>query len=302
MTDNYKLPPSKFAASYPYNQATVTRSGHEIHINDTPGSESLRIMHTKGSYVEMDQTGNVTQLNVGKSFYYTQESFAETTEGHKDVYVGATSNEDVQGDARQVIGRSKYVGVGGDNFESVGGSKSTNVTLNKYETVTGQESVDIGLNANRSVGLYETNSVGLAKNDMVGLDWNVTAGKDIQMMNNGVFHIKCGTFIVDAGSIFLNTPTGIISLLAAIDIEINAGGSASMTAGGTTSISAGAAASVTAGGLASVTGLLGAQVNAGLGNPTIPLLDGSVQINSQTKVNLETPIATVQTTKYIVTT
>jgi hypothetical protein len=298
MTDNSRVPPSKFAASYPYNQATVTRGGHEIHINDTPGTESLRVMHTKGSYVEMDQTGNVTQVNIGKSFYYTQESFAETTEGHKDVFVGATSNEDVQGDARQVIGGSKYVGVGGDNFESVGGSKTTK-TLNKYDIVVGKESIDIGLNSEKNVGLYETNSVGLAKNDMIGLDWNVTAGKDIQMMNNGIFHIKCGKFIVDAGSIFLNTPTGIISLFAAIDIEMNAGGSASMTAGGTASITAGAIASMTAGGSASVTGLVGASVTAGIGG--VPVVDGSVQISSATNVNLETPLATVQTTKFIQT-
>jgi hypothetical protein len=301
MTDNFRVPPSKFAASYPYNQATVTRGGHEIHINDTPGTESLRMMHTKGSYVEMDQTGNVTQVNVAKSFYYTQDSFAETTEGHKDVFVGATSNEDVQGDARQVIGGSKIVGVGGDHFESVGGSKTTNVTLNKYETVVGEQNIDVGLNSTKSVGLYETNSTGLVKNEMIGLDWNVTAGQNIQMMNNGIFHIKCGTFIVDAGSIFLNTPTGIISLLAALDITMNAGGIASMTAGGSASITAGASASVLAGGLASVTGVLGAQVNAGVGNSLIPFLDGSVQLNSQTKINLETPLATVQTTRIIQT-
>ena len=60
--NNRRHPESTFEATYPYNQSTITRSGHEIHINDTPEKESLRVAHTKGSYVEIDKDGRTSPI------------------------------------------------------------------------------------------------------------------------------------------------------------------------------------------------------------------------------------------------
>ena len=44
---NEKHPDSTYAAQYPYNSSTVTKSGHEIDIDDTKGAERIKIAHTK---------------------------------------------------------------------------------------------------------------------------------------------------------------------------------------------------------------------------------------------------------------
>ena len=86
-TNNRRHPPSTFEAEYPYNQATVTRGGHEFHINDTPDKESLRIAHTKGSYVEIDKDGRTVVNSIGKAYYYMCDGFTTSVDGHHDLLV-----------------------------------------------------------------------------------------------------------------------------------------------------------------------------------------------------------------------
>lgn len=50
---------SAYAAQYPYNKVTTTRSGHTIEIDDTPKAERIHIYHKSGSYVEMFPDGSI---------------------------------------------------------------------------------------------------------------------------------------------------------------------------------------------------------------------------------------------------
>jgi len=50
-------PASAYGAKYPYNQVTVTRSGHVIEYDDTPGHERIRIFHKSGTYTEINNSG-----------------------------------------------------------------------------------------------------------------------------------------------------------------------------------------------------------------------------------------------------
>jgi hypothetical protein len=59
-------PPSAYAAEYPHNKVTETTSGHLIEIDDTPGSERIRVRHTSGTFVELHPNGDVVQSNSNK--------------------------------------------------------------------------------------------------------------------------------------------------------------------------------------------------------------------------------------------
>jgi hypothetical protein len=48
-----RLPDSSFKAQYPWNATHVSRSGHEFHVDDTPGAERIRQAHRTGSYWEL---------------------------------------------------------------------------------------------------------------------------------------------------------------------------------------------------------------------------------------------------------
>ena len=50
MSDNKRLPDTSYAAEYPFNQVSVSRSGHERHVDDTPGAERLREAHKSGTF------------------------------------------------------------------------------------------------------------------------------------------------------------------------------------------------------------------------------------------------------------
>ena len=101
---NNRHPDSDFNAQYPYNQSTLTRSGHEIHINDSPGSESLKIAHRKGTYVEINQDGRWIQTVVEKGYNYYKDGLTETVDGHKDIKIAGNLNSNVDNSINDVVG------------------------------------------------------------------------------------------------------------------------------------------------------------------------------------------------------
>ena len=71
--ENRRKTESTFSTEYPYNQATVSRGGHEFHINDAPGKESLKVAHTQGTYVEIESDGAWRQVVQAKANYYHKD-------------------------------------------------------------------------------------------------------------------------------------------------------------------------------------------------------------------------------------
>ena len=56
-------PVSPYNAKYPYNKVFRTEKGHLIEVDDSPNNERIHIMHRTGSYVEIDQAGDVVVSN-----------------------------------------------------------------------------------------------------------------------------------------------------------------------------------------------------------------------------------------------
>lgn len=231
--DNRRHPESTFQAIYPYNQATITRSGHEIHLNDTPGNESIRIAHTKGTYVEVESTGRWVQVVAEKAYQYIKSAMALTVDSHMDVKVGGTYTFNCNQSAFEAVATDKTVGVGGNLIDGVSGVREVHTEGDKLETVNGDSVVGIKGDQHQAIqGDVVTNITGV-KSDILASDWSVTSDAAVEMVVADQFRIKCDDFIVDAASNIQMKAGGTVLVDAVGEIIINsAAGPIRITAGG----------------------------------------------------------------------
>lgn len=67
-------PASAFQAEYPFNRVITTKSGHVIELDDTPDHERIHIYHRSGSYVEINNEGQVVTKSVADSYDITSKN------------------------------------------------------------------------------------------------------------------------------------------------------------------------------------------------------------------------------------
>lgn len=227
--NNRRHPESTFEAEYPYNQSTITRSGHEIHINDTPEKESLRIAHTKGSYVEIDKDGRTVFNSVGKAYYYFCDGFSATVDGHHDLKVKGVMNVNVDGSVKEETAGNRYMAAGGEFVLGVGSSLSQTVVGDKYESVGGDETTGVTGAEYRSVGAESVTYVKGVKTEILSDDWAVTSGGNIEILSDGNVRISCKNFIIDAESITLRTNSGDVTISSAGKVTSDSAGETTIT-------------------------------------------------------------------------
>ena len=76
-------------AKYPYNHVMETESGHYIEFDDTKDNERIHIFHKKGTFIEIDASGNVVIKTVG--------NVTNVVAGNMDTYVAQNYNLSVGG-------------------------------------------------------------------------------------------------------------------------------------------------------------------------------------------------------------
>ena len=206
--NNARYPESTFEAEYPYNQSTITRGGHEIHINDTPGKESLRIAHTIGTYAEIDRNGRTVVTSANGAYFYMKNGMTTTIDGHNDLKISGVQNINVDGSVNDETAGNRYVNTGKDLVVGVGGSLSQHTLNDKYESVGGNESSAVSGGEYRSIDGESVHIVGGVKSDTYNSDWAVTTGGNIEILTDGSMRIRCKNFIIEAESITLKTRAG----------------------------------------------------------------------------------------------
>jgi hypothetical protein len=219
--ENQRHPNSAFKATYPYNQATVTRSGHEIHLNDTPEHESIRIAHTKGSYFELEANGRWTQVVAERFYNYIKNSMTQTVDSHYDLKVGGTYALNIDQSAVEQVGKNKTVGIGENLVEGVGGVRELHTESDKYESVNGDAILGIKGSRHEAVEGDSVTSINGAKTDILQSDWMVSSQSGIEFNADGTIRFKCKKFIVDAEEIIMTTTGGDIRITASGITYIN---------------------------------------------------------------------------------
>lgn len=219
--NNERHPDSTFQTEYPYNQATVTRSGHEFHVNDAPGKETLKVAHTTGTYVEIEKTGRWVQVVVEKVYNYFKNTFTQTVDSHADIKVGGTFNFNVDKSSYEAVGLNKTMGVGDKLIDVVGGLRELLTKGDREETVIGTSTTAIRKDYNLDVGGAQTTNIKDTRTEMIGNDWSVT-GINTEMIMSGDFRIACRNFIVNAtDSVVITTAAGPITITAAGVVYVN---------------------------------------------------------------------------------
>jgi hypothetical protein len=270
---NARHPDSVFNAQYPYNQSTITRSGHEIHINDTPGSESIKIAHTKGSYVEIGPSGETTMVSVDKAYHYYNDGFTETVDGHKDLKIeggynintgDSGINQCTSGDmtvtagGEIIIGSSETVHIHsnddlsltteGDLVSQISGSVYSTAQGESIETLVGSKTInalgDIALTTLGGASIAGVTGVAINGGTDVsifgGVDVSVSAAGIVEIVSPVAIKLSVGPAGAPVSSIVL-TPAGIIITSPTVTINggvttINSAGATNINSGGVTDI------------------------------------------------------------------
>ena len=218
--DNAKHPDSTAKTKYPYNQPTITRSGHEFQVNDTPGHESLKYAHTRGTYFEINETGRWTHVIEGKSYIYSKDGSSETVDGHKDIKVGGTFNVQVDGSTNEGVTGDKYISVGGMLTIANKHVRYDHVGDDFNETIVGNHVSEVDKNEHTSIHGDAVRSINGSETEVVGNQWTKTVGDDVELIAGKTFHVKCKEFIVDAESIILRTSSGTVHISGS-GVDIN---------------------------------------------------------------------------------
>jgi GH24 family phage-related lysozyme (muramidase) len=127
LTENekFKEPKSPYAATYPNNTVTKSRTGHMIEIDDTPGAERLHTYHRSGSFEEYHPDG--------KKVNKTMKDLYDIVHGNKKIHVKGNLTLVVDGNYNIVVGKKSTTGVGKELDVKAGGNmtfKAPKIDLN----------------------------------------------------------------------------------------------------------------------------------------------------------------------------
>jgi hypothetical protein len=151
MSDEKRLPDTTYKAEYPWNQTHVSRSGHEKHIDDTPGHERLREAHKSGTYWEISPDGRRVTLVVSDEYQYVKGGMTLTIDNNYDVLIAGNMNIVIKGDANIEVHGDLTAAVGGDSTVATVGDSVTMVGGDSYTKVQGSASVSTNGNLNAEV-------------------------------------------------------------------------------------------------------------------------------------------------------
>lgn len=101
----WSQPSSPYAASYPDNDVLVTKSGHVIEYDDTPGAERISVFHRSGTFEEVHPDGSKVNRHIGDHY--------EINLRDKCILVNGDWNIFVNGDQRINVAGEVYYKVGG---------------------------------------------------------------------------------------------------------------------------------------------------------------------------------------------
>ena len=156
--------------SYPYCSATVTRSGHTIELDDTPGKERISILHKSGSYVEIGSTGDVTASTVGDRY--------SVVLGSEKALVRGTVSLTVNGDLRTLVKGNYYLEVEGNATENIKGSKQIKIGGSEQTEIGFERAFNIGGNVKGFVNGFSETTISGKQSHNVGGNLELVAGGD----------------------------------------------------------------------------------------------------------------------------
>lgn len=225
-------PKSAYAAKYPYNRVEVTESGHEIHYDDTPGNERIRIAHKTGTYFEISPKGRKVEMVVSDHHQYVKGGHTQTVDKNLDIKVAGSARNNVGGHSHSEIKGDSTSAIGKDSKTTVGGDSTSAVQGDHVHGVVGEMHFKAGKQIEvKADGQLTTKVDGVASMDF-GDTLNISAkNKIVLTVGSSTITMESGKITIKAGEIVTESSGAT---------NINAGGDV-VTKGATTKIQGGGA-------------------------------------------------------------
>lgn len=148
---NVRLPKPDFGAKYPHNQVTISRSGHEFHVDDTPGAERIRTGHKSGTFFEVSADGKKVELVVADDFKYVKGGLTLTIDNNSDIKIGGHLRLVVEGDLHAEVHGDMSSVVKGDSTVATLGDSVSMIAGDAYTKVQGSMSTQVNGNLNADI-------------------------------------------------------------------------------------------------------------------------------------------------------
>jgi hypothetical protein len=175
---------------YPYNNATLTESGHSFELDDTPGRERVRLQHRSGTFIEMHPNGDEVHKVYGSGF--------EIVIKNKNVLIKGACNITVEGDCNMQVLKDFNLSVKGDYNVEVAGRMNQRV-LGDINILSDD---DISIAANETFG----GAVRISACD------NVTISSDLVVAGSMHADIISSESRINAGTGLYAGPLGVYSV------------------------------------------------------------------------------------------
>ena len=121
MSQDKRHPKSTYDGKYPFVRIEITESGHELHMDDTPGKERIRESHKSGSYREISHDGKIVTMSVGNRVDYCKQGLTTTVDKNHDFKAGGSVRTSIGGGAHTEVKGNSTHATDGDHKTMVGG-------------------------------------------------------------------------------------------------------------------------------------------------------------------------------------
>lgn len=116
-----------YNAEYPFNKVVETERGHVFELDDTPNAERINIFHKRGSWMEWDHNGTLTDRVVGDRYQLSERNTYELVGGTKNLTVYGELNAVLKAGAKIRIDGPGEVIINNDCKVTVAGDMNLNV-------------------------------------------------------------------------------------------------------------------------------------------------------------------------------
>jgi hypothetical protein len=189
---------------YPYNNATVTESGHTFEMDDTPERERVRLQHRSGTFIEMHPNGDEVHKVYGDGYEITIKNKNVLIKGICNIEIQGDANINVINDLNLKVGNDFTLEVGGNMFARAHGSKGMEFISESDMMITSNPAFGGALRLNTGSNLYlagDLNVAGSITADIITAESRVGTGP-LGGVSAGLAGFTSGT-----GGLSLGIPT-----------------------------------------------------------------------------------------------
>jgi hypothetical protein len=147
----HRVSNTSYDTKYPYNQATIYEAGHEVHFDNTPGKERIRLSHKSGSHIEFAPDGKITMFAVGNHQQYHKAGMSLTVDENGDIKIHGHNRQNTNGGNHKTARGDSDKVTGGHSTIVVGGNAKIAVAGDAYTGVKGNQNINVGGNLSMKI-------------------------------------------------------------------------------------------------------------------------------------------------------